>query len=163
MNGLNSQIRDRIDAFVTELSELIRRAAVESVTEALGVDGQVAPAIRVRPARGLAAGSVRERGGKRSPDEIERTTRTVLEYIAANPGQGVEQIAKALSLPTKELTLPIKKLIATRQIATEGQKRATKYSPAAAESSSAGSTRAQGGRKPRAGKRAAKGRARKRG
>jgi len=163
MNGLNSQIRDRIDAFVSELSELIRRAAVESVTEALGVDGEVAPALRVRPARGLAGAHVRERGGKRTPEEIARTTRTVQEFIGANPGQGIEQIAKALALPTKELTLPIKKLLAGKQIVTEGQKRATKYSPATSESASAGSARAQSGRKARAGKRAAKGRARKRG
>ncbi|HOU94120.1 MAG TPA: DNA-binding protein [Polyangiaceae bacterium] len=163
MNGLNSQIRDRIDAFVQDLSELIRKAAIDSVTTALGVDGEIAPAIRVRPAKGLAGGGARERGGKRTPDEIANTTRTVLEFIASNPGQGVEQIAKALALPTKELTLPIKKLIATKQLATEGQKRATKYFPAAAEAAPAGAARAPGARKVRAGKRAAKGRGRKRG
>ncbi len=163
MNGLNSQIRDRIDAFVQELSELIRKAAVDSVTKALDADGELAPAIRVRPAKGLAGSGLRERGGKRTPDEIANTTRTVLKFVEANPGQGVEQIAKALALPTKELTLPIKKLIAAKQITTEGQKRATKYFPAAAEAAPASAARAPGARKARPGQRAAKGRGRKRG
>ena len=36
MNDLERRIRDRVDAFVEELTDLIRQAALESVKEALG-------------------------------------------------------------------------------------------------------------------------------
>ncbi|MBN2194533.1 MAG: DNA-binding protein [Polyangiaceae bacterium] len=164
MNGLNSQIRDRIEAFVGELTDLIRRTALDSVTEALGGVTASAP-VRARSAKVSAIGAPRERGGKRTPDEIASTTRMVEGFIAQHPGQGVEQIAKALNVPTKELTLPIKKLIATKVLLTEGQKRATKYFPATGSGDAGtGAARAAGGRKGRGGaKRATKGRGRKRG
>ncbi len=52
------------------------------------------------------------------------------EYIKANPGRRMEAIAKALGAPTKELNLPVKKLLAAKKIRSEGQKRATEYFPA---------------------------------
>jgi hypothetical protein len=163
MSGLNSQIRDRIESFAGELAELIRKTALESVTEALGGAAGLAPSARQRGSKGLGEAAPRERGGKRTPEEIVETTRLVEEFVGRSPGQGVEQIAKALGLPTKELTLPIKKLIAARAVMTEGQKRATKYYPASAEAAPA-PARSQGGRKARGGsKRTAKTRGKKRG
>ena len=50
-------------------------------------------------------------------------------HIKSNPGQGVEQIAKALGTSTKELTLPIRKLLGDKKITSKGQKRATRYFP----------------------------------
>ncbi len=52
-------------------------------------------------------------------------TEQVGNHIKSNPGQGVEQIAKALSTTTKELTLPIRKLLGDKKITSKGQKRAT--------------------------------------
>jgi hypothetical protein len=42
----------------------------------------------------------------------------------------MEALSKALSTPTRELNLPIKKLIAGKRIRYEGHKRATEYFPA---------------------------------
>ncbi|MFO0759505.1 MAG: hypothetical protein U0359_23640 [Byssovorax sp.] len=56
-------------------------------------------------------------------------TEQVFNHIKSNPNQGVEQIAKALGTSTKELTLPIRKLLADKKITSKGQKRATRYSP----------------------------------
>lgn len=67
------------------------------------------------------------KGGKRSPAELVVLTNILLKYIAKHPGQRIEHIAVGLGRPTKELNLPIKKLISEKLIATKGQKRATTY------------------------------------
>lgn len=144
MNDVDRQIRDRVESFVAELTDLIRQAALESVSEVLGGQAVAAPGRRGgRPPRPR----VRRRGGKRSPDEIEATTHRVLEYVQQNPGHGVEQMAMDLGANTKDLTLPIKKLLSNGDLLTEGQKRATKYyatsgaGAAPSESGSAGAPR----------------------
>ncbi|WP_437481534.1 DNA-binding protein [Sorangium sp. So ce1014] len=78
-----------------------------------------------RPAR--AAKPTRKKGEKRSKEELAAMTQKVLEHIRANSGQGVEQIAKDLGTTTKELTLPIRKLLVEKKITSKGEKRATKY------------------------------------
>ena len=52
------------------------------------------------------------------------------EWVKANPGHGVEDMAKVLGVQTKELALPIAKLLGAKTIKKRGQKRATKYYPA---------------------------------
>jgi predicted transcriptional regulator len=60
---------------------------------------------------------------------LEALTEKLGAFIKKNPGQRIEQIGKALGTPTKELALPVKKLLAAKRIATRGQKRSTKYFP----------------------------------
>jgi hypothetical protein len=135
-NSLDDRIRARVEQFAAELAELIRESAMETVSAALagarpsaGRGGRrAAPAaVAVRSAgRGRAAAS-REKGAKRPPDEIERLTGRLLDYVKSNPGQRIEQIADGMGTSTKELNLPAKKLISGKQLKTKGQKRATQY------------------------------------
>jgi hypothetical protein len=135
-NTLDDRIRARVEQFAAELAELIRESAMETVSAALagarpspGRGGRraAAPVVAVRGAgRGRAAAS-REKGAKRPPDEIERLTGRLLDYVKGNPGQRIEQIADGMGTSTKELNLPAKKLIAGKQLKTKGQKRATQY------------------------------------
>jgi hypothetical protein len=67
------------------------------------------------------------KGQKRAPEDIAALTNDLRLYIAKNPGQRIEQIGKALGVPTKELALPARKLIAAGQVRTKGEKRATEY------------------------------------
>lgn len=157
MNNAETNIKNRVDSFVNDLSELIRASALEAVAEALKKGGEVtaAPAARRpgrpakvveapvaakpagkpgRPAKASsssssAAAAKRRAGEKRSPVLLAQVTEQVGNHIKANPGQGVEQIAKALSTTTKELTLPIRKLLGDKKITSKGQKRATRYFP----------------------------------
>ena len=69
----------------------------------------------------------REKGQKRDPGEIERLTGRLLDYVRGNAGQRIEQIAAGMGTVTKELNLPVKKLIAQTSLKTKGQKRATQY------------------------------------
>jgi len=130
-NTVNDRIRSRVEAFAEELSALIRDSAMETVREALG--GSAAPRRAGRGGRVAAAaapvrgGGRREKGQKRDPGEIERLTGRLLDYVKGNAGQRIEQIAAGMGTVTKELNLPVKKLIAQKSLKTKGQKRATQY------------------------------------
>jgi len=158
MSNAENNIKNRVDAFVNDLSDLIRQSALEAVAEALKKGGEVSSApVARRPGRpakvveapvaakpagkpgrpakssssasSAAAAAKRRAGEKRSPVLLAQVTDQVGNHIKSNPGQGVEQIAKALSTTTKELTLPIRKLLGDKKITSKGQKRATRYFP----------------------------------
>jgi DNA-binding NtrC family response regulator len=141
MSNVEQEIRSQVDAFVSQLSALVRRAALEAVANALregqpaaarkpGRAAKSAPQLQEvkkagRPARPTKP--ARKKGEKRSKEELLAVTQRVLEHIRANSGQGVEQIAKELGTSTKELSLPLRKLLAEKKIVSKGEKRATKY------------------------------------
>jgi hypothetical protein len=138
----DEKIRARIQLFTEELTELIRQSALENLRVALanpesGGRGRRrgAPVIVAEPGRrgrnGAAVrggrGASRAKGAKRDPAEIAKLTDRLSQYVKEHPGQRIEQIASGIGVPTKELTLPAKKLIAAKQLKTKGQKRATQY------------------------------------
>jgi predicted transcriptional regulator len=53
--------------------------------------------------------------------------RAVHAAIKAKPGSSVEQLGKSLGMQTKQLALPIRKLLAAKQVKTKGQRRGTRY------------------------------------
>jgi hypothetical protein len=57
-------------------------------------------------------------------------TETVLREVAREAGRGVEAIAKSLRVKTKQLQLPLKKLVESRKIKTTGQRRGMRYTAA---------------------------------
>jgi hypothetical protein len=75
------------------------------------------------------AAPARAPGEKRPPGELAKLTDKLGDYIESHPGQRMESIGKALGVPTRELNLPVKKLLAAKRIRTEGHKRATEYFP----------------------------------
>ena len=124
--SLDSEIRSRVAAFADEIVALIRASAVDVVNAALG-----GTAVRSRRGRAVSARmSRRPKGAKRDPAAIARLTETLGTFIKKNPGgQRIEQIGKALGIATKDLALPVKKLLAAKRISTKGQKRSTTYFP----------------------------------
>ena len=123
------EINDRVQSFVQELSELVKQATLESVQSALqGGPVGVLPMARggQRGAAGRKA-APGKRGGKRTSDELESLASSILRHIQSNPGQRMEQLSASLDIPSKELTLPIKKLMQENRLRTKGQKRATAY------------------------------------
>jgi len=148
--------RDAIDArvreFVADLEKLIRAAALEAVQESLGVS---APAAKAAPARkapvakpatapkasaekapaakaapAAATGGKRKKGQKRSPAELAALQSKLDGFVNANAGKRIEEIGKALSIATSELTRPMKKLLEDGKLRAVGQRRATRYYPA---------------------------------
>jgi hypothetical protein len=126
-NSVNDRIRNRVEAFAEELSTLIRDSAMETVREALGGGSAPRRGGRASASAAPVRGGRREKGQKRDPGEIERLTGRLLDYVRSNAGQRIEQIAAGMGTVTKELNLPVKKLISQKSLKTKGQKRATQY------------------------------------
>jgi hypothetical protein len=83
--------------------------------------------LATRAAGSRKAAPRRAAGEKRPPAELAKLTEKLGDYIKAHPGERMETIGKALGVPTRELNLPVKKLLAAKRIRTEGHKRATEY------------------------------------
>lgn len=136
MSEIENELRSIVDGFVNDLSELVRRQAVGAIGAHLerGQGASVAPARAPRAAapRGRAiepAAAKRRPGEKRTPRELAELVERLFDYIRSNPGQGVEHIGRALATPTKDLTLPLRKLLNKKRVTSKGRKRATSYFP----------------------------------
>ena len=125
MANLHSDIQRLVDGFVAQVTELARRAAIDTLESALG---------RGSSTRGGSTGMVRigrsrGRGAKRTSDELEKLQDDFLSFVGKNPGMRIEQINKQLGTTTKDLALPIRKLIADGSLKAKGKKRSTVYFP----------------------------------
>lgn len=120
-NEIQREISRRIDSFVNEITELARQHALDTLAAALETRGGMTGG------RAGAGAASRRRGGKRSSDEIQREADRLFSFIQGNPGHRMEEIGKGIGTSTKELTLPIKKLLSDGRVTSEGQKRATRY------------------------------------
>ncbi len=128
MSDLNSQISKLVSEFVENVTALARRAAVDTLTGALDDrNGR-----RRGGGAAISVGDVlkaerRGKGAKRSSSQLDRLQSRVMEFVTANPGMRIEQINKELGTSTRDLQLPIRKLIANGSLKSKGEKRATTY------------------------------------
>jgi hypothetical protein len=129
---VDSEIRARVEAFAADLIDLIKSSALDVVHAALG---QPHDARRRGSLIGVAGRlSGREKGAKRDPQVLDALVERLGAFVIKNPGKRIEEIGSELAIPTKELALPVKKLIAAKRITTKGQRRATTYYPAGGRS-----------------------------
>ena len=139
---LDRDIRDRIDSFLTELSGLVKRTALEAVRGALGEGdgprrrgpGRPRGSGRRRKAgrsRGKAARRARPaRAGKRvrrSAEDLAKIAARVLAQVRSKQGQRLEELGRALRTDTAVLKRPIQNLLAAKKLKTKGAKRGTRY------------------------------------
>ncbi len=140
MSNINQQIEQKIQAFVTELSGLVRAAALDSVHAALGgKSGGDAPSVKRGPgrprkdpsqnAKPAKAPKSKAKGtrGRRTPEQIEAIVASVLGYIKAHPGQRSEAIRAALKLPRPTMRDSLDRLGDAKKIKMKGVKRAASY------------------------------------
>lgn len=119
MKAIQADLTRTIDYFIAEITELAHRAAIDTLEMTL--HSRVAdPASAV-----LATG--RGRAAKRQPAELQKVAQLLLRFVRQHPGLRVEQINTRLRTTTKDLALPIRKLLAEGSLLTEGQARSTKY------------------------------------
>ena len=123
MSDFQTEMDRVVQGFVSQISELARRAALEMIEKSLGQSG-------VRGGRGtVRIGGGRGRGAKRTASDLEQISSGFVTFVSKHPGLRIEQINKELGTTTKALALPIRKLLADSVITSKGQKRATTYFP----------------------------------
>ncbi len=118
MPTLQTDIQRLVDGFVAQVTELARRAAIDTLESALGKT-TTRGAGTIRLSRG--------RGAKRTSAELEQMQEEFLTFVTRNPGLRIEQINKQLGTTTKDLALPIRKLLADGSLKAKGKKRSTTY------------------------------------
>jgi len=122
---MESEIESLVATFVADLTALIQASALVVVEEAL--QSASTPTRSVSQRRASPTPIRRPKGAKRNPKDLAALTEKLAAFIKKTPGRRIEQIGKDLGMPTKELSLPIRKLIASKRVSTKGQKRATTY------------------------------------
>lgn len=136
MADVNTQINKLVEDFVAQVTAVARQAAMDTLTSALGAAGGALARRRggalgggVLAGAGRVAAVRRPKGAKRPQLEIEKTKGRVQDFIRNHPGLRIEQINKELGTQTRDLALPLRKLIADGEVRTEGEKRSTQYFP----------------------------------
>ena len=134
MNDFQNQMNHTVQGFVAQITELARRAALDTLESAFGGrpvrSSGPAPVAHVAPPSTGRVGRPRGgRGAKRSPADLEALSEQFASFVKGHPGLRIEQINKELGTTTKDLALPIRKLIAEGMISAKGKKRSTTYFP----------------------------------
>ena len=135
MSDFQTEMNRTVQQFVAQISELARRAAIDTLESAFGAGGTRSSNSAAVAARAPAVVASRPgrppggRGAKRTQEDLEAMSTQLASFVKANPGMRVEQINKELGTTTKDLALPIRKLLADSVITSKGQKRSTTYFP----------------------------------
>jgi hypothetical protein len=133
MSDFQNEMNHAVQDFVAQIADLARRAALDTLDFTFGSRGGGARngggrAALLELTGGARRGRPRGGGGpKRTAADLEMLAERFASYVKANPGLRIEQINKELGTMTKDLALPIRKLIADGKITTRGQKRSTTY------------------------------------
>ena len=127
MSDFQNDMNQAVQGFVAQITELARRAAITTLESAFGArGGRGAPSSPGVAHVGRPPGG---RGAKRTAADLEALSGKFAAFVKSNPGLRIEQINKELGTSTKELALPIRKLISERRISVKGKKRSTTYFP----------------------------------
>ena len=130
MSDFQTEMNRVVQGFVAQITELARRAAIDTLESAFGGrGGRGAPAAAAVLAANLGrVGRPRGgRGAKRTSADLEALSERFASFVKTNPGLRIEQINKQLGTTTKDLALPIRKLISEGVVNAKGQKRSTTY------------------------------------
>jgi hypothetical protein len=121
MSTTQNEMSGAVSQFVVTITEIAMRAAREQLDAAFGSSGSTR-----RPSASVFAGR-HPKGVKRDPGDIEKIGVKFYEFVKSNPGMRIEQINAKLGTSTKDLRLPIKKMLAEGEIKAKGKKRSTTY------------------------------------
>ena len=130
MSDFQTEMNHTVQGFVAQITELARRAALSTLESAFG-GGRGGRAVAA-PVGAVIAQLGRPRGGrsdKRSPEDLEALSTKFASFVKSHPGLRIEQINKELGTTTKDLALPIRKLISEGRVTAKGKKRSTTYFP----------------------------------
>ena len=146
MSDFQNEMNRTVQGFVAQITELARRAAIDTLESAFGArgggggrngggGGGASAAVALAAGLGRVGRPRGGRGAKRTAADLEALSQRFAAYVKSNPGLRIEQINKQLSTTTKDLALPIRKLLAEGALKTKGTKRSTTYFPGSKKSS----------------------------
>ena len=121
MSDVQTQINRLVGEFVEQVTALAKQLAITTLESGLKNGGRLSLGFAGVPSRG------RGKGIKRTSDELDRIGEKLIGFVGDNPGLRIEQINKAIGTSTRDLQLPIRKLIAEGRLKTKGHKRSTQY------------------------------------
>jgi hypothetical protein len=124
VNPIDTQIKDRISSFVTELDLLVRKSTLAALQSVLA--NGAAPARVGRPA-GSGRGPGRPKGSGRSKANVEEASAKIVAHVQANDGQGISAISDATGVDLKTAKKAAIALLASGSLKKSGQKRGTVY------------------------------------
>ena len=130
MSDFQNEMNHAVQGFVAQITELARRAAIDTLESAFTGRAARGGGAGVAVAAATAGRVGRPRGGrgvKRTPEDLEALANQFASFVKSHPGLRIEQINKELGTTTKDLALPIRKLIADGVISVKGKKRSTTY------------------------------------
>ena len=130
MNNFQQEMNQVVDGFVAQITELARRAALNTLEATFASHGMGRAPTGALLRGGAPVGRPRGgRGAKRRPEDLEALSTKFATFVKAHPGLRIEQINKELGTTTKDMALPIRKLIAEGTISAKGAKRSRQYFP----------------------------------
>lgn len=124
-NDLTAAINTVVETFIRDITALAGKAAMQLVESSFASPG-TQPSARggtARPAKQATSNA------KRTAEDLDGLCDKFAGFVAKNPGLRIEQINKQLGTSTKDLALPIRKLLANGRVKAKGQKRSTTYHP----------------------------------
>ena len=122
----NDEIQALVAQFTDQLTVCVKQSALQQLQAVLGTPTTNGGVRRGRKARVVRVGRAR-RGGKRTPEQVEKMAGRLIVFIKQKPGQRGEQIAKALKTDVKSMRLPMQTLLAKKKVKTKGQRRGMQY------------------------------------
>jgi len=128
MSNFQSEIQNLVQDFVAQITEAWKRAVSDALT-GVQTGGGGGRGGRRGGGGGAASAASRRKGEKRTADELDGLADRFQAFVKENPGLRIEQINKQLGTSTKDLQLPIRKLIADGAVKAKGEKRSTQYFP----------------------------------
>lgn len=125
----DADLQTLVGSFTSNLTLLVRRAALEQVhaalSDALGTGTPVAQ--KRGPGRPVGSTAKSTGGGRRTNEQMEALGESLFAHISKNPGQRGEQVAAALKTDVKTMRPAMLKLIEAKKIKTKGQRRGMTY------------------------------------
>lgn len=139
MSETRQKIESKVNEFVTGLEKLLQQEALDQIRLAFGSVPSAAKATLARePRTKRESKAISKTGVKRAPNELSKLTAKVAKFVQSNPeGANIAVIRKALNVSSRELFLPIRKLLTEKLITKKGERRATRYFPPAAKKGAA--------------------------
>ena len=127
-NRTDALIRDRVDAFVNDISDLIHRAALEAVEEVLsGASSRASTAKRAAKRPAVSSKKAKARRGRPRKTEAADPAAVLKLVGAATDGARVEVMAKELGVTSAAVKPAVAELLAAKKVRRVGKARGTKY------------------------------------